>query len=339
MARDLDCCNLCLASLAWITVFGITVTSIPKPTKVMACPSRGSLTLSAATEVPGNSNVTLINLWWKCWNPESNNWTKVLYWSNTMGCFITTATLSDGTRVGCFSDHGSLTIDHSERSTSTRFNRYLFEGRLSNGSLVRRVYDVKFIECIQTWIGATFNFTDILEKRLPWKQVIDIHFFDNNNNNNSYFAYCNTKRCKITVGRIGTNSPLYWTSRLNDSNGWLLLTRIQKSDNLRDIQVKITLSSLTSKIKTELVEKSLRILVNSSLESQPSVTEKSTLRIVPSNVFSHSSFASVSQPSVSTTYSPIPIMTPQSASAHGSEILWRIVVVVTTFSMASFLYL
>ena len=94
--------------------------------------------------------------------------------------------------------------------------------------------------------------------------MIDIHFFDNNNNNNSYFAYCNTKRCKITVGRVGKNSPLYWTSRLNDSNGWLLLTRIQKSDNLRDIQVKITLSSLTSKIKTELVEKSLKILVNSS---------------------------------------------------------------------------
>ena len=69
-----------------------------------------------------------------------------------MGCFITTATLSDGTRVGCSSDHGSLTIDHSERSTSTRFNRYLFEGRLSNGSLVRRVYDVKFIECKSTII-------------------------------------------------------------------------------------------------------------------------------------------------------------------------------------------
>ena len=117
---------------------------------------------------------------------------------------------------------------------------------------------------LKTWIGASINLIDKLVKLLPnaWKRGDDVFFYDSNN---TKIAYCRPGRCSnlISVDQI-SNPWLHWTSRLNDSGGKLELTRIEESDNLRDIRVTATLRSSTSGIGIDHVNIPLRILVESS---------------------------------------------------------------------------
>ena len=56
-------------------------------------------------------------------------------------------TLADGTRIECTSD-GKLIVEHAVGGSPTGTSaRYIFEGRLSNGSDFRQIYEVEFIEC------------------------------------------------------------------------------------------------------------------------------------------------------------------------------------------------
>ena len=58
-----------------------------------------------------------------------------------------TKTLVDGTRIGCTSD-AKLIVEHAAGGSPTGTSvRYVFEGRLSNGSDFRQIYEVEFIEC------------------------------------------------------------------------------------------------------------------------------------------------------------------------------------------------
>ena len=117
---------------------------------------------------------------------------------------------------------------------------------------------------MKTWIGASINLIDEIEKVLldASKRVIEITFLDRND---TKFAVCNPERCLklVNVSKTGSGPWLSWTSRLDDSGGKLELKRIEKSDNQRDIQVRIILSSLKSDIGSEKIDLPLRILVDS----------------------------------------------------------------------------
>lgn len=117
---------------------------------------------------------------------------------------------------------------------------------------------------MKTWIGASINVIDEIGKVLrdASKRVIEITFLDRND---TKFAVCNPERCLnlVNVSKTGSGPWLSWTSRLDDSGGKLELKRIEKSDNQRDIQVRIILSSLKSDIGSEKIDLPLRILVDS----------------------------------------------------------------------------
>ena len=117
---------------------------------------------------------------------------------------------------------------------------------------------------LKTGIGASINLIDEIGKVLAnaWKRVIEVRFFDSNN---TYIAHCSRARCLnlVSANKTRNNPWLYWTSRLSPTEGTLQLTRIDESDNLRDFQVGIILSSLKSEIGTEPVDIWLRIIVDS----------------------------------------------------------------------------
>ena len=117
---------------------------------------------------------------------------------------------------------------------------------------------------MKTCIGASINLIDEIGKVLldASKRVIEVTFFDGNN---TKIAVCSRGQCLNLVNFNKTRSDpwLSWTSRLDDSGGKLELTGIEKSDNQRDIQVRIILSSLKSDIGSEKVDLPLRILVDS----------------------------------------------------------------------------
>jgi len=115
---------------------------------------------------------------------------------------------------------------------------------------------------LKTWIGASINLIDEIGKVLldAWKRVIEVTFLDRNN---TKIAVCSCGQCLNLVNVSRSYAWLSWTSRLDDSGGKLKLTRIEKSDNQRDIQVRIILSSLKSDIGREKVDLPLRILVYS----------------------------------------------------------------------------
>ena len=114
---------------------------------------------------------------------------------------------------------------------------------------------------LKTRIGASISLSDEIIKLIPngWKRVDDAEFFSNN----TKIAYCQPGRCVnlIRVHRIRSKPWLHWIRRLNESGGKLTLTRIDESDNLRDIQARIILSSQKSKTGKDKINKSLRILV------------------------------------------------------------------------------
>ena len=119
---------------------------------------------------------------------------------------------------------------------------------------------------MKTWIGASISLIDEIGKLLPcdvWKRLIEISFLDNNN---TYVARYKPGHCcdLISFENITTFPWLCWTRRLNHTGEKLKLTRIQESDNLREIQVKIILSSLKSDIEQDQVDISLRIIVDAS---------------------------------------------------------------------------
>ena len=119
---------------------------------------------------------------------------------------------------------------------------------------------------MKTWIDASINLTDEIRKLLPhdaWKRLIEISFLDINN---TYIARYKPGHCcdLISFENITTFPWLSWTTRLNPTGEKLKLTRIQQSDNLRDIQVRIILSSPKSDIEQNQVDISLRIIVDAS---------------------------------------------------------------------------
>ena len=72
---------------------------------------------------------------------------ELVAWREPNLCLVHKKTLADGTRIRCTSD-GKLIVEHAAGGSRTGTSaRYLFEGRLSNGSDFRQIYEVKFIEC------------------------------------------------------------------------------------------------------------------------------------------------------------------------------------------------
>lgn len=318
---------LCLV-VSWIIRLAHfrTATVIQETTKVKVCSSSASYTLS-------KSNVTRIDV---SLTTDSNNRIKLVTRSESTGCFVYTKTLADGTRIRCTSD-GKLIVEHaaggSPNGTSAR---YLFEGRLSNGSDFQQIYEVEFIECLKTRIGAAISVSDELIKLIPngWKRVDDVEF----SSNNTKIAHCQPGRCLnlISVNKIRSNPWLHWTKRLNESGGKLTLTRIDESDNLRNIQARIILSSQKSTTGKDKINKSLRILVESASHGpHPSVTVKFTSpHLSTFNEFSRSSVTSTSQLSAWHVVTGIPSTSPTSSSAGWRS---RVGIVVLLLSVARFL--
>lgn len=322
---------LCLV-VSWIIHLAHfrTVAVIQETTKVKVCSSSGSYTLS-------KSNVKIIDV---SLITDSNNRTKLFsfIWRDSKGCFEHTETLADGARIRCTSD-GKLIVEHAAGGSRTGTSaRYLFEGRLSNGSDFQQIYEVKFIECLKTRIGASISLSDELIKLIPngWTRVDDVEFFSNN----TKIAHCQPWRCKnlIDVNKTRNNSWLHWTKRLKVSGGELTLTRIDERDNLRDIQARIILSSTKSTIGKDKINRSLRILVESASQGpHPSVTVKfTTPQLSTSNGFSRSSFTITSQLSAGHEVTRIPPTSPTSSSADWRS---RVGIVVLLFAVASFLLL
>ena len=114
---------------------------------------------------------------------------------------------------------------------------------------------------LKTRIGSSISLSDELIKLIPnrWKRVDDVEF----SSNNTKIAHCQPGRCLslVSVNKIRSKPWLHWTRRLNESGGNLTLTRIDESDNLRDIQARIILSSQKSKTGKDKINISLRILV------------------------------------------------------------------------------
>ncbi|XP_067036604.1 uncharacterized protein [Acropora muricata] len=305
-----------------------TALVIQETRKVKVCSSSGSYTLP-------KSNVTRIHV---SLITDSNNWTKLFIWRDPNGCFMYTETLADGTRIRCTSD-GKLIVDQAaEGSPTGTYARYLFQGQLSNGSDFLQIYEVKFIECLKTRIGASISLSDELIKLIPngWKRVDDVEFFSNN----TKIAHCQPGRCMnlINVNKTRNNSWLHWTKRLNNSGGELTLTRIDERDNLRDIQARIILSSKKSTIGKDKINISLRILVESASQGpHPSVTVKfTTPQLSTFNGFSRSSFTITSQLSAGHVVTRIPPTSPTSSSADWRS---RVGIVVLLLAVASFLLL
>lgn len=326
MAKKANTILLCLV-VGRILQSG-TVTVIQETTKVKVCSSSGSYTLS-------KSNVTRIDV---SLTTDSNNRIELVTWSESNGCSVYTKTLADGTRIRCTSD-GKLIVEHAAGGSPTGTSaRYLFEGRLSNGSDFQQIYEVEFIECLKTRIGVAISLSDELIKLIPngWKRVDDVEF----SSNNTKIAYCQPGRCLnlIRVNKIRSNPWLHWTKRLNESDGKLTLTRIDESDNLRNIQARIILSSRKSTTGKDKINISLRILVElASQGPHPSVTVKfTTPQLSTFNGFSRSSFTITSQLSAGHVVTRIPPTSPTSSSAGWRS---RVGIVVLLLAVASFLLL
>lgn len=263
-------------SLISLAIFMGTAIATPETTNVKVCSNTG--TSYILPPLPGNlreSNVTVIDVSWSRRNVSSNKWTVVLHWHHSNGCHMSTNSWAFGTRIQCSSE-GKLIVDLMEGRHPGTFAHYLVEGRLSDSSHVHHFYKVEFIECLKTWIDASINLTDEIRKLLPhdaWKRLVEISFLDINN---TYIARYKPGHCcdLISFENITTFPWLCWTRRLNPTGENLKLTRIQQSDNLRDIQVRIVLSSLKSDIEQNQVDISLRIIVDASQRSQPHVTDK-----------------------------------------------------------------
>lgn len=305
-----------------------TALVIQETTKVKVCSSSGSYTLS-------KSNVTKIHV---SLLTDSNYWTNLFIWRDSKGCFVYTETLADGTRIRCTSD-GKLIVDQAaEGSPTGTFARYIFEGQLSNGSDFRQIYEVEFIECLKTRIGASISVIDVLIKLLPnaWNRVDDVVF----SSNNTKIAQCQSGRClnSINVDEIRSNPWLQWTRRLNESGGKLTLTRIDESDNLRDIEARIILSAQKNKTGIYAVNILLRILVESASQGpHPSVTVKSTIPHESTfNGFSQSSFTSASQLSAGHVETEILSTSPTSSYADWSS---RVGIVVLLLAVANLILL
>ena len=112
---------------------------------------------------------------------------------------------------------------------------------------------------LKTRIGASISLSDELIKLIPngWKRVDDVEF----SSNNTKIAHCQPGRCLISVNKTRSKPWLHWTRRLNESGGKLTLTRTDESDNLRDIQARIILSSQKSTTGKDKINISLRIIV------------------------------------------------------------------------------
>ena len=102
-----------------------------------------------------------------------------------------------------------------------------------NSDLLNAVFLI--ISGIRAQKVSDVNFTRILRNILPWQEVIDIEFYDTNK---TRLAYCHTSNC-IKVSIDGSDAiPTFW-NRLRVKHGSLLLTRIEKSDDEREIKVKV----------------------------------------------------------------------------------------------------
>ncbi|XP_044182818.1 uncharacterized protein LOC122947178 [Acropora millepora] len=250
------------------------------------------------------------------------------HWDDSKGCFIPRKTLPDGSGLQCSYD-GKLIVERSKGWPAGTWVRYLVQSVLSNGSYDHHFYEVKFIQCLKTWIGASINLIDEIGKVLlnASKRVIEVTFLDRNN---TKIAVCSCGQCLnlVNVNKTRSYPWLSWTSRLDDSGGKLKLTRIEKSDNQRDIQVRIILSSLKSDIGREKVDLPLRILVYSFQGSQPYVTDKThTLQL--------STFRGFSQPSAENEVTRTSPTWLTSSSARASEKYWISTIVVLVVTVAS----
>lgn len=320
---------LCLV-VSWIIHLAHFTTAIviQETTKVKVCSSSASYTLS-------KSNVTRID----AFLTTDSNPIELVAWSEPNRCLVHKKTLADGTRIRCTSD-GKLIVEHAAGGSPNRTSaRYIFKGRLSNGSDFRQIYEVEFIECLKTRIGASISLSDELIKLIPngWTRVDDVEFFSNN----TKIAYCKPGWCMnlINVNKTRNNSWLHWTKRLSVSGGELTLTRIDERDNLRDIQARIILSSEKSTIGKDIINRSLRILVESASQGpHPSVTVKFTSpHLSTFNEFSRTSATSATsapQLSASHVVTGIPPASPTSSSADWRS---RVGIVVLLLAVASFL--
>ena len=103
---------------------------------------------------------------------------------------------------------------------------------------------------IHTRIAGKANLTKFLSDKLPWDQVIDMKFTDANANK---IAYCNKKRCEITVNKNGDDPSINWTNRFDVKGGALVLTDIKKADNGREIRVEVQSGSGLEKVHFEKI--------------------------------------------------------------------------------------
>lgn len=121
---------------------------------------------------------------------------------------------------------------------------------------------------LKTRIGASISVIDVLIKLLSnaWNRVDDVVF----SSNNTKIAQCQSGRClnSINVDKIRSSPWLQWTRRFNESGGKLTLTRIDESDNLRDIEARIILSAQKNKTGIDAVNILLRILVESASQGK-----------------------------------------------------------------------
>lgn len=314
-----------LISLA-IFMATATATATLETTKVNVCSSTESYTLSPWLAYVGD-DVTTTGVSYNLWNAYGKTWTEMSHWDDSKGCFIPMKTLSDGSGLQCSYD-GKLIVERSKGWPPGTCVRYWVQSALSNGSYDHHFYEVKFIHCLKTWIGASINLIDEIEKVLrdASKRVIEITFLDRNG---TKFAVCNPERCLklVNVSKTGSGPWLSWTSRLDDSGGKLELKRIEKSDNQRDIQVRIILSSLKSDIGSEKIDLPLRILVDSFQGSE--LTDKHyTLHL--------STFSGFSQPSAGNERTRTSPTWPTSSSAR-VPVKYCISAIILVVTAASFL--
>ncbi|XP_074614317.1 uncharacterized protein LOC141874063 [Acropora palmata] len=315
-------------SLISLAIFMATATATRETTKVNVCSSTESYTLSPWLAYDGD-DVTTTDVSYHLWNAYGKTWTEMSHWDDSKGCFIPNKTLADGSGLQCSYD-GKLIVERSKGWPLGTYVRYWVQSALSNGSYDRHFYEVKFTHCLKTWIGASINLIDEIEKVLldASKRVIEITFLDRND---TKFAVCNPERCLklVNVSKTGSGPWLSWTSRLDDSGGKLELKRIEKSDNQRDIQVRIILSSLKSDIGSEKIDLPLRILVDSFQGSELSVTDKAyTLHL--------STFWGFSQPSAENERTRTSPTWPTSSSAR-LPVKYCISAIILIVTVASFL--
>ena len=97
--------------------------------------------------------------------------------------------------------------------------------------------------------ASDVNFTGILRNILPWQQVVDIEFYDTNK---TKLAYCHKSNCIKVQIDASDAIPTFW-NRLRVKHGSLLLTRIEKSDDEREIKVKVHLNDYSVRLYTHKI--------------------------------------------------------------------------------------